>query len=221
MEAIKYKVLNSKGQEVGTIDLDPEVFGGEVNETVAHTAIVWQRNKKRAGTHSCLTKGEMRGGNKKPWRQKGTGRARSGSNTSPLWVGGAVAHGPHPHDYISRVSKRTRRQAMIAVLSDKVNRQLLVVVDKLGVESGKSKDMKSVLKNIGAPKGAALVFAGSKKEARLSKDWLASRNLVGVEPMTIDGVNPYDLLRLNFLVSTVDGVNALQALVKARGESAE
>ena len=216
MEAIKYKVLDSSGKEAGTIDLDPEVFGAPVNEYITHDAVCWQLKKKRAGTHSVLTKGEMRGGNKKPWRQKGTGRARAGSNTSPVWVGGGIAHGPKPHDYVTRVSKRARRQAMLSVLSDKVNLQRLVVLNSLQVDSGKTRDMKAIFKNIGVKGNAALVFTGNNKAMQQSKEFLATRNLAGVEAMPVEGLNPFDLMRLNYLVLTVDGISALQGMLKAR-----
>ena len=219
MEAIKYLVLNSSGKEVGTIELDPTVFGAPVDNGLTHEVVTWQRNKKRAGTHSCLSKGIMRGGNRKPWRQKGTGRARAGSNTSPLWVGGAVAHGPKPHDYETRVSKRARRQALTAVLSDKVNSKTLVVLDALKVASGKTREVQSILKNIGVTGSALILLPGSKKEVQASPEWRASRNICGVETLPSEALNAYDLLRSKYLISTVDGVTALQKLLKGRMQS--
>ncbi len=216
MEAIKYKVVNASGQEVGTIDLDPEVFGAEVHEGVTFDAVRWQLDKKRAGTHSCLSKGEMKGGNKKPWRQKGTGRARAGSNTSPVWVGGAVAHGPKPHGYESRVSKRTRWQALTATLSDKVNLKNLIVLDEFKAESGKTKEAAKTLKKIGVDGSSMFVFPGTNSEMQKCSAYKAIKNIESVQPTSVEGLNVYDLLKQKYLVSTIDGVSALQNTIKNR-----
>ena len=216
MEPIKYKVLNTKGKEVGSVELDPKVFGATINKAITYDTIRWQLDKKRTGNHSCLSKGVMKGGNKKPWRQKGTGRARAGSNTSPVWVGGAVAHGPKVNDYETRLSKRARRQALISVLSAKVSSQKLIVIDSLDIESGKTKEMVATLKNIGAHGSAALILPVASKELSGNKQVKATRNISDVETLPVEAVNAYDLLRLEYLVSTVDGVGAIQKMVRER-----
>lgn len=211
MEAVKYRVLDMQGQEVGSIDLDAEVFGAEILASVVHETVRWQRAKARAGTHATLTKGMMKGGNRKPWKQKHTGRARSGSNTSPLWVGGAKAHGPQPRSYEFRLSRRARRQALVSVLSDKVKRSKLIVLDDLKIVQGKTKEMAAVLKSLGLTnKRAALVLPGKEPAV-----WRSAGNLPNVFALPVSGVNVYDLLRHPYLVSTQAGVRAIEQRVKA------
>ncbi len=211
---MNYKVLNMQGKEVGTVDLDPAVFGGEVNETLVHDTVVWQLAKRRSGSHSALTKAEVSGGGKKPWKQKGTGRARAGSNTSPIWVGGGVSHGPKPRSYESRLPKRTRRAALISVLSDKVKNNDLMIVEDLSVQ-GKTKEMAQVIKSLGLQdaKGVALVLpdAASEKFGSVAR---ASKNLKGVLSLGVEGLNVYDLLKHKVLLTTKAGVEAIQARVK-------
>lgn len=209
MAALKHKVMNSDGKEVGTIDLDPEVFGVEGYEDLVHMAVRWQRSAKRAGTHSTLTKGMMKGGNRKPWKQKGTGRARQGSNTSPLWVGGGTAHGPHPHSYRFRFDKRSRREALAAVLSDKVRNGKLVVLDKLAAPA-KTKEMAAVLRNIGVSRGAVIVTPEVNDGVVRS-----SRNIPRVKTLPVCGVNVYDLVNAGFLVGTRESIEGLTKRVKA------
>lgn len=214
MEALTWKVLNMQGKEVGTIDLDPEVFAAPLKKDLVHETVRWQLNKRRAGTHSAKTRTLKEGGKKKPWKQKGTGRARAGSSVSPLWVGGASIHGPLPHKYISRLPKRTRRQAMAAVLSAKVKQQQLVVLDDLSIKSGKTKDMAAVLEKIGvAGKKAALVL--SKSDVNVQR---SSRNLKNFLSADVGAINVYDLMRHAYLISTKEGILGLQARVKGEQE---
>lgn len=211
METVKYKVVNAKGAEVGTVDLDAAVFAAAVDASVVHQTVRWQRAKRRAGTASTLTKGMMKGGNRKPRPQKGSGQSRAGSNTSPVWVGGAVSHGPQPRSYEFRLAKRTRRQALAAVLSDKVKKNRLVVLDSLAVPSGKTRDVASVLKQLGiAGSRAVMVLSTDQESVRR-----ASANIAGLLPLPVAGVNVYDLLRNRYLVATRDQILALQERVKA------
>jgi large subunit ribosomal protein L4 len=212
---VTHKVLDGSGKEVGTIKLDPEIFGAPGSKAEVHATVRWQLTKRRAGTHSCLTKGMMKGGNRKPFKQKGTGQARAGSNTSPLWVGGGVSHGPHPRSYEHRLNKRTRRQALGSILADKLQNGQLFIVDGLKVD-GKSAKMAAVLEKLGiAGKGTAIVLAdaSSKGEAAIAR---ASRNLERVVALQVNGVNAYDLLRHPYVVSTKDGIEALQARIKGK-----
>jgi len=220
VESLQYRVLNREGQEVGSFDLDPAVFGESIRTSVVHDTIVWQRNRKRAGTHSCLSKGEMKGGGRKPWRQKGTGRARCGSNTSPVWVGGAVAHGPKPHSYETRVARRTRRQALLAALSDKVKSQHLVICEDWEAEQGKSKLVRQALNALGvAGSSTLLVVPPCTKGAKTLTLSRAARNIDGVLVAEPAGVNVYDLLRCRYLVSSVEGMRALQDCIRLRLQS--
>ena len=212
MSTIKYKVVNKEGKEVGTVDLDARVFQAPDNENLVHDVVVWQLNKRRAGTHSSQTRTMMEGGGRKPWRQKGTGRARAGSNNSPLWVGGAVTFGPQPRDYTSRVTKRTRRQALASVLSDKVRQSTLVVLDSFGLEKPRTKDMASILGSVCAEKTKALVVlpsteGGDDKQIAVAK---SSHNLTGVKAIPVEGINVYDVLNHKYLVCTKDAVASLQ-----------
>ncbi len=217
MEALRWKVLDMQGKEVGTIDLDPEVFAAPIKQQLVHETVRWQLNKRRSGTHQALTRSMMKGGGKKPWKQKGTGRARAGSIISPLWVGGASIHGPLPRSYEHRLAKRTRRQAMAAVLSYKAKEKQIVVLDKISVASGKTKDMAKVLKNLGVEaRNFALVLNGADEAIVRS-----SRNLPNVLLADVGGINVYDLMRHKVLISTKEAILGLQARVKAEKSAAD
>jgi len=203
------KVLTLEGKEVGTIELNPEVFGVTPNESLVHDTVRWQLARRRSGTHQALTRSMMRGGGKKPYKQKGTGRARAGSNISPLWVGGASVHGPLPRDYDYRLPKRTRRQALASVLSDKVLNSKLVVVDELSLKEAKTKLMAAALDKVGvAARNAAIIV--SSTDDLVAK---ASRNLPKVIALTPNAANVYDLLRHDFLVISKDGIKAIEERV--------
>lgn len=218
MEVVNYKVLNMAGEQVGQVDLDPAVFGAKVNKALVHQAVVWQRNLHRAGTHSTLTRAEMSGGGRKPWKQKGRGTARSGSNTSPVWVGGGVAHGPKPRSYATKLSKQMRTKALVSVLSDKVKQQSLVVLDALEIESGKTKDFVKVLSNLGLAENASKQGIAVVMPDKEISVWRSSRNLPKVVALPVEGVNVYDLVKANFLVSTTAGIQALQERILGKIE---
>ena len=208
MESIEYKVVDMQGRPAGTVALDKRVFEAPIQEHLVHEVVVLQRNKKRSGTHNALTRTEMEGGGRKPWKQKGTGRARSGSNISPLWVGGAVTFGPSPRDYTTRVSKRTRRQALASVLTDKVKNETLVVIDALSLSDIKTKEIATVLKNVGASDARTVILVnGQEGDVVIEK---SSRNIKGVKTLGVQGVNVYDLLNHKYLVCTKEGVQSLQ-----------
>jgi large subunit ribosomal protein L4 len=179
-----------------------------VDQAAVHMTVRWQRAKKRAGTHATLSKGKMQHSDRKPHKQKGTGRARAGSKNSPLWVGGGVAHGPQPRSYDFRLPKRTRREAMASLLTDKLNNDRIIVLDKLTVESGKTQDMVSVLKNLGVDKTATIMLPTAEDNV-----WRSSRNIKGVKPLPVTGANVYDILNHHFLVGTKDAILALQGRV--------
>ena len=156
----------------------------------------------------------MRGGGKKPWKQKGTGRARAGSGISPLWVGGASIHGPLPRCYDYRLPKRTRRQALASVLSDKVQAKQLIVLDSLVVKSGKTKDMAAALGKVGID-GQRVTVVTTESDVTVAR---SARNLPNVQLASVAAVNVYDLLRNEILVATKAGIEALQTRIK--GEAA-
>ena len=160
-------VYNMDGKEVGTIDLKDEVFGVEVNEHVVHMAVVQYLANQRQGTQSTKTRAEVRGGGRKPWRQKGTGRARQGSTRSPQWTGGGVVFAPKPRDYSFKLNKKVKRLALQSALTSKVNDNKIIVLDDLKLDAIKTKDMVKVLGNINAEK-ALIVMDGSNTNVMLS-----------------------------------------------------
>jgi large subunit ribosomal protein L4 len=212
--AIAWKVMNLEGKEVGSVELNGAVFGAEINPALVHDTVRWQLARRRAGTHQALTRTMMEGGAKKPWKQKGTGRARAGSGISPLWVGGASIHGPLPRSYDYRLPKRTRRQALMSVLSDKVKSNQLLVVDDLTVKSGKTKDMVAALAKVGVgDKRVTIVLTNENATVARS-----ARNIPNVHLATVAAVNVYDLLKNDLLVTTKAGIAALESRIA--GEAA-
>lgn len=193
----KVQVVNMEGQPVGEIELEDSVFGIEPNTHVLHSAVVSQLASLRRGTHSTLLRGEVRGGGKKPWRQKGTGRARAGSIRSPLWRGGAILFGPKPREYGFSLPKKVRRLAMRSALSSKIKEANLVVLDDLVLSQAKTKEMVKVLKALNVNKKALVVTAEVDDNVLRS-----ARNIDGIKPLTVEGLNVLDLLRHDVLVMT-------------------
>lgn len=212
--SVSAHVYDAKGKPAGDIKLPPEIFAAPIIEEVIHDSVCWQRDKLRAGTHSCLTKGAMKGGGKKPWRQKGTGRARAGSSTSPIWVGGGVAHGPKPRSYASRVSSRSRAQALAGVLSDKARQGQIKVVEGLAVKSGKTADAIKLLKALGLSDQKTLIVLGqegvSEPGGAISPSELAFRNVKNSLTLPVEGLNPYDVLWSSTLVIARSALDQLQ-----------
>lgn len=206
MEGKDYKVVNKEGQEVGKIALNGDVFGAKFNEAVVHKVVRWQLAKRRAGTHSTLNKARMEGCGQKPWKQKGTGRARAGGADSPLWTGGAVAHGPTPRDYSFDINKKTRQNALRSVLSDKLNKNNLVIVDNLDLQEVKTKTVQGILSKVGVAGEMSLIVTAGKDDNLFR----SSRNIPGVDLLPVAGVNVYDLMRHKYLIVTQDAVEGLQ-----------
>ena len=212
MEKVEYPVKTSSGSEAGKVALASGIFGAEPNKNLIHETVRWQRAKKRAGTHATILRGEMIGGGKKPFKQKGTGRARAGSIISPLWVGGAVVFGPQPRDYEFRLSKRTRRSALISALSTKVAASELIIVDGFSNVDGKTKSFVTVMNALGVSgKKVLLIVADADGKACESKVWKAARNIARVKPVAIEGVNVYDLLNSEVVVTCKAGIAALES----------
>ena len=209
-QKIQYRVLNSEGLEVDSIQLKPEVFGLDADPALVHRVVTWQLAKRRAGSHSTLTRAEVSGGGKKPWKQKGRGTARSGSNTSPVWVGGGRAHGPKPRSYEGRLNKEIKRKALASVLSDKVRTGQLLVISSIDMSAGKTKEFVQLLKNVrkedALVDGGALVLMRDKQELV----WRSVSNLGKVDALPLDGINVYDLLKRTMLVTTPETIAALE-----------
>ena len=201
----KIDVYNIEGKKVNDVELKEDIFGIIPNEELVHSVIVNYLANQRQGTQSTKTRAEVRGGGKKPWRQKGTGRARQGSIRSPQWFKGGIALGPKPRDYSYRVNKKERRLAVRSVLSSKVLENNLVVVDSMNFDAIKTKNMVSALNNLKV-EGKTLIVLPEKNE-NVQK---SARNIEGVKTSLVNTINVYDLLKYNKLVLTVDAVKSLE-----------
>jgi len=201
----KIDVYNIEGKKVSTIELNDNVFGIKPNEKVVHSALVNYMANQRQGTASTKTRAEVSGGGRKPWKQKGTGRARQGSTRSPQWIKGGIALGPKPRDYRYTINKKERRLAIKSVLSSKVLENNLVVVDKLQFEEIKTKQMVSALANLKV-EGKTLVVL-PEKNLNVQK---SAKNIENVKTTLTNTINVYDLLKYNKLLLTVDSVKAIE-----------
>ncbi|MEA4857638.1 MAG: 50S ribosomal protein L4 [Solidesulfovibrio sp.] len=198
------KLYDQGNQEIGSVDLAPEVFEVEVQPELLHLVVRAQLAAKRAGTHSVKTRAFVSGGGKKPWRQKGTGRARAGSTRSPLWRGGAVVHGPEPRDYTFKVNRKVRQLALRMALSAKLGDASLVLVEGLSVPEVKTKHMVKVTTDFGLKK-ALIVLPASDNNLELS-----ARNIPGIKVVREDMLNVYDVLRHDHLVLVKDAALKIQ-----------
>ena len=197
-----YKV---EGKKVSSVDLKEEIFGIEPNEAVVHSVLVNFLANQRQGTQSTKTRAEVRGGGRKPWRQKGTGRARQGSTRSPQWIKGGIALGPKPRSYKYRVNKKEKRLAIKSVLSSKVLEKELTVVDKLELKEIKTKQMVNALTKLKVEGKTLIVLADKNENVQKS-----ARNIENVKTLQVNTINVYDLLKYNKLVLTVDSVKNLE-----------
>lgn len=202
------KVKNMQGADVEELTLNDAVFGIEPNKSVMHEVVVSYLAGLRKGTHSTLSRGEVRGGGRKPWRQKGTGRARAGTSRSPLWRGGAIIFGPKPRSYETRVNKKKVSLAMRSALSDKVSEDAMVVVDALTFEAPKTKEMIKVLEALGTGKKTLLVLPEVDEVVIKS-----ARNIEGVTPVTVSELNTYAILNNNSLVLTKDAALKIEGVL--------
>jgi len=201
----KLNVLNTNGQNVGEIELLDSIFNIEVNEHVLYEAVKNQLANKRQGTQSAKTRAEVRGGGRKPWKQKGTGRARQGSIRSVQWVGGGVAFAPKPRDYSYTLPKKVRRLAMKSALSAKVQNGEIIVLDALNMEAPKTKEFAQILKNVNSAKKALIVTAENNENVIKS-----ARNLEGVQAATVNTINVYDILKYDSFIITTDAVKKVE-----------
>jgi len=201
----KVSVYNQEGQPVGEIELSDTVFGAEVNEALLHQAVVMYLANQRQGTASTKTRGEVRGGGRKPWRQKGLGRARHGSIRSPIWVGGGVVFGPKPRDFRQDMPKKARRAALRSALSAKVRDGALIVLDDLKLAQPKTKAMVGVLKRLAAERKPLIVLGERNPNVELS-----ARNLPGAATAQAEDVNVYQVLSHDRLVLTRAAVAKLE-----------
>jgi large subunit ribosomal protein L4 len=197
-------VYNTDGKEVEKIDLSDNIFGVEINETLVHKAVVTYLANNRQGTQSALTRSEVSGGGKKPWRQKGTGHARQGSIRAPQWTGGGVVFAPKPRDYSKKMNKREKQIALFSALTSKVQDEKFIVVDSLDMEAPKTAAFAKVLGNLKADK--ALVVTSEKNDNLV----LSARNIPDVKTVPTNAINVYDILKYDSLIITKDAVKAIE-----------
>lgn len=201
----KVALYNVSGQSIGEVELNDNVFGIEVNEHAVYEAVKSLLANKRQGTQSVKTRGEVRGGGRKPWRQKGTGRARQGSTRSPNWVGGGVVFAPKPRDYSYRINRKVRQLAMKSALTSKVENAELKVLDTLTFEAPKTKEMAAVLKNLEVGKKTLIVLA--EKDDMVIK---SAKNLPNVETTLVNTLNVYDILNNDSFIMTEAAVRKVE-----------
>ena len=197
----KVALYDMNGAQVGEVELNDSVFGIKPNEAVLHDFVKMQLANKRVGTSSTKTRGEIRGGGKKPWRQKGTGRARVGSSRNPVWRGGGIVFGPRPRDYGYTLPRKIRRLAMRSALSSKVQDNQITIVDELKFGEPRTKLMVKTLELLKAGRKVLLVTADGNANVVKS-----ARNIPGVKPVRVDFINVYDLLKYETLLITQDAV---------------
>lgn len=199
------KVVDMSGKEVSTLTLSDKVFGAEVNGAVLHTAVKAYLANQRQGTQSTLTRTEVSGGGKKPWKQKGTGRARQGSTRSPQWTHGGVALGPKPRSYRITITKKTRRTALFSALSSKVADGKMIVVNNIATDAFKTKTMVGMLDAIGADKKALIVLP--EVDAKVVK---SCDNIEGVNTTVYNSINVFDILNCDTLVVAEAAVKKIE-----------
>lgn len=204
----KVNVLSQTGSSVGEIELNDAIFGIEPNESVVFDAVIAQRASLRQGTHKVKNRSEVAGGGRKPWRQKGTGRARQGSIRSPQWRGGGIVFGPTPRSYAYKLPKKVRRLALKSVLSAKVADTELVVLDALTLAAPKTKDFVQVLSDLKIESKALFVTADAEENVVL-----AARNIPGVTVLTAEGINVLDLVGHNQVVMTKSAVEKIEEVL--------
>lgn len=201
----KVALYSMDGTAVGDIDLSDDIFGVEVNHHVMHQVVKMQLANKRQGTQSALTRAEVRGGGAKPWRQKGTGRARHGSIRSPIWRKGGVVFAPKPRSYRYSLPKKVRRLAMKSALSSKVNEEAVLVLDSLELKEAKTKEMAKVLDNFNINRKALIVLEGKNETVER-----AARNIPGVKLAYVNTLNVLDILNYDNFVITQDAVKKVE-----------
>jgi large subunit ribosomal protein L4 len=197
-------VYNINGEKVDQIELNDEIFGIEPNREVVHMAVVQYLANQRQGTQSTKTRAEVSGGGRKPWRQKGTGRARQGSIRSPQWKGGGVVFAPKPRDYSFKLNKKVKRLALKSVLSQKVLDEKFIVLDELRFNEIKTKKMQGVVNNLKLEKALFVLGEDSRNVV------LSARNIQNVKTAAVNTINVYDILKFDNFVVTVEAVNKMQ-----------
>ena len=201
----KVDVYDMKGKKVSDVELAESIFGIEPNEAIVHSVLVNYLANQRQGTQSTKTRAEVRGGGKKPWRQKGTGRARHGSIRAPQWIKGGIALGPKPRSYSYTVNKKERRLALKSILSSKVAENELTVVDKLEVKEIKTKTMLKALADLKVEGKTLIVLPENNQNV-----FMSARNIEGVKTIALNNINVFDLLKYTNLILPLDTVKKIE-----------
>ena len=201
----KVDVYDMKGKKVSDVELAESIFGIEPNEAIVHSVLVNYLANQRQGTQSTKTRAEVRGGGKKPWRQKGTGRARQGSIRAPQWIKGGIALGPKPRSYSYTVNKKERRLALKSILSSKVAEKELTVVDKLEVKEIKTKTMVKALADLKVEGKTLIVLPENNQNV-----FMSARNIEGVKTIALNNINVFDLLKYTNLILPLDTVKKIE-----------
>ncbi|MGM0420156.1 MAG: 50S ribosomal protein L4 [Bacillota bacterium] len=211
----EFAVLNSNGDQIKEISANEDLFQGKINEHVVHEAVTAQLAAKRQGNASTKGRSEVRGGGRKPWRQKGTGRARHGSIRSPLWVGGGITFGPKPRSYKKKINKKTKKLALRSILSAKYNAGEIKVIEKLSFAEPKTQEAAKLLNNLDLKDKKVLIILPEKDK----NAYLSIRNLENAKTMVIDGINAYDLLDNEAIIIPEDALGRLEEVL-LNGKSA-
>ncbi len=204
----KTSVLNIKGEKVSDITLNAEIWGIVPNDAVLYDAITLARNAMRQGTHDTKTRSEVSGGGRKPWRQKGTGRARQGSTRAPHWIKGGIVFGPHPRNYDKKMNRKERRLALKSALAYKNIDKELIVVDNFNLENAKTKDAKQALENLKVSKNVLIVV--NELDDNII---LATRNLKNVNLLQANEINTLDIVAADNMIVTVDAVKTIEEVL--------
>jgi len=205
---IDLPVHNIKGENIGGISLRDDIFNTKINKYLVHQVVKHYLANKRRGTASTKNRSEVRGGGVKPWRQKGTGRARAGSSRSPIWVGGGIVFGPAPRDYSFSLSKKMKIVALNSVLSDKVKNKEFIIIDKLFLEENKTKRMVEILKNLQASKKPLIII--EKEDNDIAQ---AVRNIKGAKILPVSKINTYDLINQGKIIITKDALQRIEGVL--------
>lgn len=204
----KVAIHNKSGQQVGELELNPAIFAAPINQAAIHEVIVAYQANQRRGTADTKGRGEVSGGGRKPWRQKGTGRARHGSSRSPIWTGGGITFGPTPRDYTVRVPKKLKRTALKSALSSKVSANELIILDQFTMDAPKTSEVAQLLKNLGVSGKAVLVTAGPEPVV-----YKSARNIPGISTGIAQNINTYQVLNNGTLILTQDAVAKIEEVL--------
>lgn len=205
---LKIALLNVKGEKIKDIELNESIFGIEPNDTVVYNAIVLAQSSLRQGTHKVKTRGEVRGGGRKPWRQKKTGNARQGSIRAPQWKGGGIVFGPAPRDYSIKMNKKERRLALKSALSYKVKGKELIAIDALELNTPKTKEFINILNNLKIDKSALIVV-----NELTDNSVLGTRNIANIKLVSANEVNTFDVISYDYLVMTDEAIKSLEEVL--------